>query len=295
MSDVLPTQDNLLPVDLLQRIDAVACEFEREWTEGRRSRIEDFLPRLPETERPRLLWELLVVELEYRRQEPEPLALEPYRARFPDVPDIVTAAWNHVRGAAIVPAEASAASSSSSSLITRLRARDPEAWERLTRIYGPSVYGWARRAGLQHGDASDLIQEVFQAVAQHIDAFRRERRESFPAWLWTIARNKLHDWNRQRALEPPARGGTSCQQQLEQLAETPSAADVSAETQALARRALELLQSDFEEVTWQAFWRTAVDHQPAAAIAAELGLSVSSVYTAKSRVLSRLRSELIDD
>jgi RNA polymerase sigma-70 factor (ECF subfamily) len=89
-------------------------------------------------------------------------------------------------------------------------------------------------------------------------------------------------------------GGTSFQQQLEQLAESPSAADVSAETQALARRALELLQGDFAEVTWQAFWRTAVDHQPASAVAAELGLSVSSVYTAKSRVLSRLRDELIE-
>jgi RNA polymerase sigma-70 factor (ECF subfamily) len=192
-----------------------------------------------------------------------------------------------------VPAEVSAGSSSSS-LITRLQARDPEAWRRLTRIYGPSVYGWARRAGLKHDDVADLVQEVFQAVAQHIDGFRRERRESFPAWLWTIARNKLNDWNRQRTMEPIALGGTSFQQQLEQLAESPSAADVSAETQALARRALELLQGDFAEVTWRAFWRTAVDHQPASAVAAELGLSVSSVYTARSRVLNRLRDELIE-
>lgn len=293
MSDGVPAHDDSLPLDALQRIDAIACEFEREWAQGRSPQIEDYLPRVPDTESPRLLWELLLVELEYRNREPVPPAVEAYQARFPALADLVTAAWNRVQTAAGASAEANS-SSSSSSLITLLRARDPDAWRRLTRIYGPSVYGWARRAGLQHGDASDLAQEVFQAVAQHIDAFRRERRESFPAWLWTIARNKLNDWNRQRAVEPVALGGTSFQLHLEQLAETPSAADASAEIKALARRALGLLQTDFEEVTWQAFWRTAVDHQPASAVAAELGISVSSVYTAKSRVLSRLREELIE-
>jgi RNA polymerase sigma-70 factor, ECF subfamily len=293
MSNGSSIHDDTLPVDALQRIDEIACAFERQWGQGYQPQIEDFLPRLPESERPRLLWELLVVEWEYRNREPVPPSLQAYQARFPTMLDIVHAAWNHACNAPDVPAEP-ADDSSSPSLITRLRARNPDAWRRLTRIYGPSVYGWARRAGLQHGDVADLVQEVFQAVAEHIDQFRRERRESFPAWLWAIARNKLNDWHRQRAHEPAAPGGTAFQQQLEQLAESPSAADVSAETKALARRALNLLQSDFAEVTWRAFWRTAVDHQPAAAVAAELGISVSSVYTARSRVLNRLRDELIE-
>jgi RNA polymerase sigma-70 factor (ECF subfamily) len=184
--------------------------------------------------------------------------------------------------------------SSSSSLITRLKARDPDAWRRLTRTYGPLVYGWGRRAGLQHGDAADVAQDVFQAVAQHIGSFRRERRESFHGWLWSIARSKLNDLYRRQSQEPPAPGGTSFLQQIEQLPETPSDIELSAEVPGLARRALALLQTDFEEVTWRAFWRMAVDRQPAAAVAAELGLSVSAVYTAKSRVLARLREELID-
>ncbi len=186
------------------------------------------------------------------------------------------------------------AGSSSSSLITRLRARDPVAWRRLTRTYGPLVYGWGRRAGLQHGDAADVAQDVFQAVAQHIDSIRREHRESFHGWLWTIARSKLNDLYRRNSQEPPAPGGTSFQQQIDQMPDAPSAADVSDDVPGLARRALALLETDFEDVTWRAFWRTAVDRQPAAAVAAELGLSVSAVYTAKSRVLARLREELID-
>ncbi len=127
-----------------------------------------------------------------------------------------------------------------------------------------------------------------------LHSFRRERRESFHGWLWSIARNKLNDLYRHQSQEPQSPGGTSFQQQIDQLPDAPSAADLSDDVPGLARRALSLLQTDFEEVTWRAFWRTAVDLQPAATVATELGLSVSAVYTAKSRVLARLREELID-
>jgi RNA polymerase sigma-70 factor (ECF subfamily) len=41
----------------------------------------------------------------------------------------------------------------------------------------------------------------------------------------------------------------------------------------LYQRALEFVKSEFEENTWRAFWRTAVDGQSAAETAAELGMS----------------------
>jgi RNA polymerase sigma-70 factor (ECF subfamily) len=53
-----------------------------------------------------------------------------------------------------------------------------------------------------------------------------------------------------------------------------------------------LIRGDFEDRTWQAFHRAAVEGQPAAALAAELGMSVDAVYQAKARVLRRLREEL---
>jgi RNA polymerase sigma-70 factor (ECF subfamily) len=60
----------------------------------------------------------------------------------------------------------------------------------------------------------------------------------------------------------------------------------------LVRRALELIRRDFEEQTFRAFWRTAVDDRTAAEVATELGTTVDAVYQAKSRVLRRLREEL---
>ncbi len=44
--------------------------------------------------------------------------------------------------------------------------------------------------------------------------------------------------------------------------------------------------------TWRAFWQTAVEGRPPAAVAAELGLSVGAVYIARSRVLARLKKRI---
>jgi RNA polymerase sigma-70 factor (ECF subfamily) len=67
-----------------------------------------------------------------------------------------------------------------------------------------------------------------------------------------------------------------------------------AELQALYRRALSVLQSEFETRTWQAFWRAAVDGQSPAEIAADLNMTPAAVRKAKSRVLRRLREEIGD-
>jgi len=62
----------------------------------------------------------------------------------------------------------------------------------------------------------------------------------------------------------------------------------------LRLRALELIRAEFEDRTWQAFWRVTVDGQPTKDVAQELGVTPSAVRLAKSRVLRRLREELGD-
>ena len=60
----------------------------------------------------------------------------------------------------------------------------------------------------------------------------------------------------------------------------------------LSRRGLDLVRAEFENRTWEAFWRTAVEGHAPAHVAEDLGMSVPAVYKAKSRVLRRLRQEL---
>jgi RNA polymerase sigma-70 factor (ECF subfamily) len=185
------------------------------------------------------------------------------------------------------------------SLLVAVRQHDVAAWHKLVHLYGPLIYQWCQQDGLQDADAADVGQEVFRAVATAIDRFRRDRPgDSFRGWLWSITRCKLADHWRVKLARPAAEGGTHAHQRLDQIAaESSSVSSASyqpaaGETERLLCRALDLVRSEFEPQTWQAFWRVAVDGRRAADVAAELNISVGSVYVAKSRILRRLRVAL---
>src|SRR5258708_36610594 len=146
------------------------------------------------------------------------------------------------------------------------------------------VFGCSLRARLQPADAADVGQEVFAAVARGIQGFRHDREgDTFRGWLYTITRNKLRD----RSSPPGATGvgGSDAQQRLAELrAEEPddafsnSEANEANEQKALCRRAIELVRSEFETHTWDAFWRAFVDGEAATDIASDLGISINAVY-----------------
>src|SRR5262245_30379561 len=112
--------------------------------------------------------------------------------------------------------EQSANSGTSSSLLHRAKSHDPEAWRRLSELYGPVVYGWVRAAGLGEHDAADVVQETFQAVFTSLGRFRQAKpTDRFRDWLWTIARRRAIDLARRRAAQPAAAGGDTGQALLQ--------------------------------------------------------------------------------
>jgi tetratricopeptide (TPR) repeat protein len=76
-----PNDDSLSPADLEQVI-AVCERFEETWRAHRPHRIEDLLSEVPGPLRPRLLRELLALELELRHGSLERSGQEKYRSRF---------------------------------------------------------------------------------------------------------------------------------------------------------------------------------------------------------------------
>lgn len=183
------------------------------------------------------------------------------------------------------------------SLLVRLR--DPEdsaAWQQFVTLYGGLIYGFVRKRGLQDADAADLTQEVFQAMAKMAGRWQYDPRQgTFRGWLYAITRNQLAKFLRRRQTHPPGSGGSGAQQRL---AAAPSPADDAEDMwereyrQQLFRLAAEQVRGHFAEATWQAFWRTAVQGQGAAEVAAELRMSVGAVYVAKSRALARLTEQI---
>ena len=180
------------------------------------------------------------------------------------------------------------------SLLERARRRDAQAWRRLVELYSSLVFFWARRAGLADADAADLVQEVWQAVAAALAGFHRdERTGTFRGWLWTIARHKLSDHFRRHHGEPVAAGGTDARKFIETIPEHEPADDTGVQENQLLHRALAQIKPEFEERTWQAFWRMTVDSRTAAEVGKELGLAANAVHQAKFRVLRRLRLEMV--
>ena len=140
------------------------------------------------------------------------------------------------------------------------------AWDRLSLLYAPLVFHWCRRRGLREADAADIVQDVFQAVATHLQPFRKqEPADTFRGWLRTITENKIRDHFRRMAHETDAVGGTEAQHRLAQLPAPSDSGSVSSAEDwdgRFLRRVLDAVHQEFEERTWQAFWRTAVEGRP---------------------------------
>jgi RNA polymerase sigma-70 factor (ECF subfamily) len=179
------------------------------------------------------------------------------------------------------------------SLLLRLRdPRDAAAWAEFVDRYTPVIYGYLRKQGLQDADAADLAQEVLAAVAGAVGRLEYDpARGAFRNWLFTVVRRKLANWRRGRRTRPEAGNDTSTQQLLkEHPAPDGGAAVWEAEWQRqLFGWACDQVRREVTDATWQAFWRTAVDGQPGKRVAADLGLTLTAVYHARSRVLARLK------
>lgn len=189
--------------------------------------------------------------------------------------------------------------STSRSLLAAAKLDDQSAWERMVGLYAPLVASWCRRWGVAEQDIGDLLQEVFSAVAGHLDRFRKEQPgDTFRGWILTIARNKVRDSSR-RAGEPAAAGGTEATFRMQQISDPNAVGDVpelpdDTLFDELFARALASIRGEFHERTWQAFWGTAVEGRTAASVGADLDMKPGAVRVAKSRVLVRLRRELGD-
>jgi RNA polymerase sigma factor (sigma-70 family) len=182
------------------------------------------------------------------------------------------------------------------SLLVQIRdGSNQVAWQEFIKLYGPVIYGFARKRGLQDADAADLMQDVLRSVSSAIGRLDYDRTQgTFRGWLFTITRNKVYNFLSARRVRPQGSGDTTTNKLLN---EQPDGDDASHawETEyqrRVASIAMDRVKSEFQETTWRAFWLTAVDGLSAADASKQTGLSTGAVYVAKSRVLARLKQEV---
>jgi RNA polymerase sigma-70 factor, ECF subfamily len=181
------------------------------------------------------------------------------------------------------------------SLLDRLRVADPEQhdWQKLDDLYRPLIHQWLARVPGLGDEAADLAQEVLVVLIREVPRFERRREGSFRAWLRQVTINVVRNESRKRRRQPTFRIDAA-EGMLQSLADPNSglAREWDAEhDRHVCEKLLAIVQADFQPSTWEAFRRCAVEGQPPARVAVELGVSENSVLLAKSRILKRLRTE----
>lgn len=177
------------------------------------------------------------------------------------------------------------------SLLVAARDGQNEAWNRFVHLYGPLIYRWVRRTGLQSSDAADVTQDVLVSVSKDISKFDPSRTSvKFRAWLWTITRRRIADLYRNRPDDELLGSAIANLHQIDQDIDPPT--DPSLDSQTVLQRALAIHRNRFDTNTWTAFWATVVEGRQPDEVAETLNISRWAVYKARARILQRLRNEL---
>ncbi|TWU07800.1 RNA polymerase sigma factor RpoE [Stieleria varia] len=161
-----------------------------------------------------------------------------------------------------------------------------------TRIYRPVIVRIARGRGLQYADAQDLSQQVLMAVASAIgDWEKRDESTRFRHWLSRVTKNAILNALTRRPRDQ-AVGGSSVEELFREAVDRDGETTALIETELrreIYLRAAERVRVEFRPDSWQAFELSLTGDLSTEQIAAELGKSVGAIYTARSRIMFRLR------
>lgn len=178
------------------------------------------------------------------------------------------------------------------SLLDRLKHAPPDAdeWRRLHDIYFPLIRSCMASLTDLREEADDLAQDVFIVLIRELPSFDRRRDGAFRAWLRQITINRVRAFCQSRQRRPVA----AADQLLSQLEDANG--DLARQwdqdhDRHVFQKLLAIVRPDFEDKTWRAFTRFALDGMSAAQVAEELAMTENAVLQAKFRVLKRLREE----
>lgn len=188
--------------------------------------------------------------------------------------------------------EANQSPNTNPELIARIKDNTNEAaWREFIETYRPLIYGFCINHQLQEADANDVTQEVMKAIARSITNFEYDPKKGrFRSWLFTVTRSKFNNLLESKYKHPQGSGDTDMVRFIEDqpAKETTEDWDKEFKKQTLAN-AMEAVQFEFSEKTWEAFISTAINQESGKDVAERLDLSLGAVYIARSRVTTRLK------
>ena len=173
---------------------------------------------------------------------------------------------------------------------------DQKAWVDFYGLYAPMVSGFLRRLGLPDADADDVTQEIMLIAQAALErGTYQPEKGRFRSWLFGVARRQAMIAHRARhrptraQMIDPGSGVNPLAQLEDRRAEADRLIWEQEWRYTLLSEALRHIRGQMPEKEYEAFVRYAVRREPVEEVAEILGLTASSVYVYKSRVLERLR------
>ncbi|WP_165250894.1 sigma-70 family RNA polymerase sigma factor [Paludisphaera soli] len=178
------------------------------------------------------------------------------------------------------------------SLLERVRSRDDhEAWAAFLAEYVPRIRAWCRRPGLGEEAVDELIQRVLVRLASRMRSFAYDPSKTFRGWLRRVVGNEVCDYLREAGAaarplppeyDPPAPAAAT----FGLLDDEPDHPLFER-----ARAIQKAVRAGVSETTWAVFRRCAIDDEPMAEVARDLGMSFAAVYMAVRRVGRKLAEQ----
>jgi len=158
------------------------------------------------------------------------------------------------------------------------------AWERFVSRYGGVLRGYARRYGVAGQELDDIVQSVFVSLHQKEGGFVYDpSRGRLRNYLLVATRNEV--WGRLSKSKP------ELADHLEEVeAPVADAAWDHAWAESQLQRGLEILNRTMRPDQYDAFERHGRRGEPAADVAADLGMTAANVRMIKTRAMRSLRA-----
>ena len=165
---------------------------------------------------------------------------------------------------------------------------DAAEWERFVELYTPVIRQFvSMREDVNESDADDVVQEIFVRLVNVLrTGTYRPEKGRFRAYLGTMVRRLLIDRHRRALVR--GMGETVSAEDVEILDETPDAAAIVDMRLQEARHAAAmehvLSRTMLDARTVAAYRAYALNGEPAAEVAARLGITVNALRQVKFRV-----------
>ena len=182
-------------------------------------------------------------------------------------------------------------------LLEKIRDKhDEDSWEDFVFYYRQYIYVVVRSMNLNHHDAEEIVQMVLLKVWEKLPDFQYDREKGrFRGWLCRVTGNIVKNYLRSRKSQINRVEKLKQQEEIHYLnsVSLPEIEKIASKEweNYIANIAWKNIENNFNEHVKECFLLMS-DDIPVPDIALKLGISESSVYVYKKRVLDRLFAEI---